>query len=381
MTNELTEITTPGLNVITDGSKLIVEALARAGADIFIGYPITPANLIYQYALKRFDNFLAAPDEITVLQWMCGLSASGRLPVTATSFPGYALMLESVNMAYMMELPMVIILVQRLGPATGTATCGAQGDLALINGSISGGYAIPTFSLSNTIDCWDIAQKAFKTAVDLRSPVIILTSKEEVMTLLSFDLKKLNPVSKVDRKTYAGDQPYIPYDLTKNLVPPFVSLESKDYQVRLTASTHNKMGILQNKTPEALDNSKRLHQKMLRNLDDYLYYEYDHQESAETLLVSYGITARAARESIIKLRNSGYKISMLIVKTLLPVSDKIYDIINSFTSVYIAEENLTGQYRQVLFGSRSPGHINGINKIGKMIRPKEIIEEIINGSK
>ncbi|MCF8367604.1 MAG: hypothetical protein K9G76_01085 [Bacteroidales bacterium] len=367
--------------IFTDGSKLIAEALARSGADIFIGYPITPANLIYQYALNRFDSFLAAPDEITTLQWMCGFSGSGYLPVTATSFPGFALMLESINMAYMMELPMVIILVQRLGPATGTATCGAQGDLALINGAISGGYAIPTFSISSTLDCWDMAEKALKTAVMLRSPVILLTSKEEVMTLLSFDKLALKKIEKVERKQYSGAHPYINYQPDEKLVPAFVSLESNDYQVRLTASTHNKAGILQNKTAEALDNTKRLHNKALRNIDLYTCFEYDHQDGAEVILVSYGISARASREAVIRLRDTGQKISLLIVKTLLPVSEEIYNIIEKFKRVYIAEENLTGQYRQILFGSKTPSHITGINKIGKMIRPKEIMEEILHDGK
>ena len=120
--------------VLLDGSRLIVEALARAGADAYVGYPITPASLIYTYSSRRFPAALPAPDEITALQWMAGLAAAGHLPVTATSFPGFALMVESINMAYMMELPMLIILVQRLGPATGTATAGAQGDLLLLNG-------------------------------------------------------------------------------------------------------------------------------------------------------------------------------------------------------------------------------------------------------
>ena len=119
---------TPQLALI-DGSRLIVEACVQAGADVFVGYPITPASLIYNYSSQRFPTTLPAPDEITTLQWMCGLAASGRLPVTATSFPGFALMLETLNMAYMMELSLLVILVQRLGPATGTATAGAQGDL------------------------------------------------------------------------------------------------------------------------------------------------------------------------------------------------------------------------------------------------------------
>lgn len=96
------------MQALIDGSRLITEALVRAGAEVFIGYPITPANNLYLFSGKRFKTFFAAPDEITTLQWMSGFSAAGKLSVTATSFPGFALMLESINMAYMMELPMVI---------------------------------------------------------------------------------------------------------------------------------------------------------------------------------------------------------------------------------------------------------------------------------
>lgn len=82
-------------NVLLEGSLLIIESLARAGADVFIGYPITPANLLYLYASRRFPVALAAPDEITTLQWMSGFAAAGKIPVTATSFPGFALMVET----------------------------------------------------------------------------------------------------------------------------------------------------------------------------------------------------------------------------------------------------------------------------------------------
>ena len=108
--------------VMIDGSRIIVEAMARAGVDAYIGYPITPANWLYAYAQRRIPISLSAPDEISALQWATGISSAGKLPMTATSFPGLALMLESLNMAYMMELPMVIVLAQRLGPSTGSAT-------------------------------------------------------------------------------------------------------------------------------------------------------------------------------------------------------------------------------------------------------------------
>ncbi len=96
--------------VLIDGSRLIIEALARGGADVYVGYPITPSNWLYAYARQRFPVFLPAPDEISALQWAAGFAATGKFPVTATSFPGFALMLETVNMAYMMELPLLIIL-------------------------------------------------------------------------------------------------------------------------------------------------------------------------------------------------------------------------------------------------------------------------------
>ena len=363
--------------IFTDGSKLMTEALVRAGADIFIGYPITPANLLYQYGSRRYPHFMAAPDEITTLQWMCGYAASGLLPVTATSFPGFALMLESVNMAFMMELPMVIILVQRLGPATGTATCGAQGDISLLNGCISGGYTLPVISTSSMSDCWDMAEAALKLAADLRSPVILLSSKEEVMTYRSFDINKLKHIDKVERKYYNGKETYQPYRADEKLVPDFVSLQSKEHRLRLTASTHDKMGILQNTTPEALENTLRIHQKAIHNMDSYLYYEISEEADADVLLLSYGISSDACREAQRNLNAAGKKVSLLIAKTLLPVHPLYYDIIAKYRHVVFVEENHQGLYKQILFGHQQVKNMSTVNAIGRMVYPSEIMEEVM----
>lgn len=363
--------------IFCDSSKLLTEGLAQAGADVFIGYPITPANLLYQYSSRRFPVFMAAPDEITTLQWMSGYSASGRVPVTATSYPGYALMIEGINMAYMMELPMVIVLVQRLGPATGTATMGAQGDISPINGTISGGMSIPTISVSNAADCWELSAKAVEVAVKYRTPVVLLTSKEEVMTMFNIDKKSLKPISKVSRKFYDSNEQYIPYKPGENMVSEFLPLTNTKHQVRFTASTHDQKGILQNSTKEALNNSKRLHNKITSNIDDFTCFELDEQEGADTLIVTFGVTSQATREAVVNLRNEGKKVSMLIAKTLLPVPAIYYTICEKYKKVFIAEENLTGQYRQLLFGAVPPAHIKGINEFGKMISPDFIKENIL----
>lgn len=363
--------------VLTDSSRLIVESLARAGADSFVGYPITPANLLYLYASKRFPVFTAAPDEITTLQLMSGYATAGRIPVTATSFPGYALMIEGINMAVMMELPMVIVLVQRLGPATGTATLGAQGDISLLQGTISGGMALPAFSISSPLDCWELSAEAVEVAVKYRTPVVIFTSKEEVMTQYSFDTRTLRPLSRVKRAEWADDETCETHGDRQSLVPPLRPVTSRSRQVRFTASTHDADGIIQNASPEGLNNSVRLHRKVVENLAEYTRYDLDEQEGADTLIVSFGITAQAAREAVDTIRCDGKKASLLVPKTLLPVPRVYYEICARYRRVFFAEENLTGQYRQLLFGAAPPGHIEGINQFGKMITP-ETIREAVN---
>lgn len=360
-----------------DGSRLITEALVRAGADTFVGYPITPANLLYLYATKRFPIMLAAPDEITTLQWMSGFAVAGHVPVTATSYPGYALMVESIGMAAMMELPMVIVLVQRLGPATGTATCGAQGDLNVVYGTMSGGYSIPTFSISSYHDCWELSAKAVHTAIQLRTPVVLLTSKEMVMTLQSFDLSTLPEIKPKQVKLYNGSGAYLPYKADESLIPDFLPVSQNQHQVRITASTHDTKGILQNVLPEAIENTKRLEQKLRKHLDEYTAFEFDEQEGSERLIITYDISSQASREAVATIRAKGEKISLLVAKTLLPIPKVYVEIASRYPRVVVVEENLTGQLRQLLFGVAGRNGVSGVNGIAKMISPTEIIEEVL----
>lgn len=360
--------------VLTDGSRLIAEACVRAGADVYVGYPITPASLIYAYASRRFPAVLPAPDEITALQWMAGLSATGHLPVTATSFPGLALMVESINMAYMMELPMLIVLVQRLGPSTGTATAGAQGDLLLLHGLISGGYPLPVLCVADLHDCWRLPPVALRLAVEARTPVVLLTSKEMVMTQRSLDLERLEAIEPVERTFYEGTAPYRPYAAPDSMVPPFLPVGNDRHQVRLTASTHDTRGILRHATGEALANTRRLPAKVEAHTP--ALYDLDEQVGAKTLVMTYGITTGAAREAVAALRERGTPVSLMVARTLLPVPAAYYEVLDRYPRVVIAEENLQGQFARVLFGQRLPQKVRPVNGIARMIPPERIIAEV-----
>lgn len=360
------------LPTLIDGSKIITEALVRSGADVFIGYPITPSNLFYSYGKLRFPSFYAAPDEITVMQWMAGFSSAGRLPVTATAFPGLALMVESLNMAYMMELPMILIVTQRLGPSTGSATTGAQGDLAILNGLISGGYPLPVFCPSDFNDAWWIGAKAVKTAIEFRTPVILLTSKEMIMTNKSFDLASLSEINKVKRPEVKLNGTYQPYKPDDNLVPPFLPVSNTKYQVRINASTHDHDGMIRKNSPESLNNTKRLKQKFEIKKEELADYSVSHIEGAEALIVTYGISADAARDAREQLIQEGEKVDLMVVKTMIPVSDLIIGEMEKYSRIIFVEENIGGQFKEMIFGKRHYAHINQVNKIGSMISPQEI---------
>jgi 2-oxoglutarate ferredoxin oxidoreductase subunit alpha len=365
-----------GCRLFLDGSRLIIESLARAGADTYVGYPITPANLLYSYGFQRMEAALAAPDEISALQWMAGFSAGGRLPVTATSFPGFSLMLESINMAHMMELPMVIILAQRLGPSTGSATVGASGDLLLLAGMISGGHSLPVFCPTDLDDCWELAALALHTAVQLRSPVVLLTSKEMVMTQRDFDPAGLKAIDRVPLES--DGTLWEDAVAQEKMVPKLTSISSAPSQVRLTASTHDRCGIHASLAPDALANTRRLHEKSLRYLPSYFRMELNEQPGADTIVVAWDVTAQAARHATGTLRKQGRRVSLLLPKTLLPVSPCLPEILARYPRVVIAEENLTGQFGQLLYGATGRTGLRKVTGIGRLLSPPDIAAAVID---
>ncbi|MFQ6055256.1 MAG: hypothetical protein ACE5J3_04665, partial [Methanosarcinales archaeon] len=149
--------------------------------------------------------------------------------------------------------------------------------------------------------------------------------------------------------------------------------------VRATASTHDEDGYLQKISENALKNSLRLEQKLERNINLFPACLHDQHQNAENLVISYGITNYAAKQAVLQLRSNGIKISNLTILTLFPVQvDQIKKAVNEtgIKRVIIPEENHTGQYRIILQGKGcfKENEVIGVNKIGSLITPQEIIK-------
>lgn len=368
-----------GRRTFTDGAQLVALGALHAGVDYFVGYPITPASGIFSAMIKGGVG-IAAPDEITALQYLIGGSAAGRKAMTATSAPGFLLMAEGFGAALMMETPLTLVLVQRLGPATGSATMNAQGDVMLASGIVSGGFVPPVLCPSTVEECAEITALAVNVSETLRVPTIVLTEKEMVVGKRTIDLDKIVLPPVANRAVYDGrPEEFQPYgNLDERDVPPFRPVGDPDCQIRLTASTHDAAGFIKALDPKVRRNTERL--MVSRHTELLPACRVDAQKGAEEAIVSYGFTNYAAAEAVRRLRAAGRRVTHVTVRTLFPVlADQIAAALEGTKRVVVPEENLSGQYCRVLLGE---GLLRGqdvvrINRMGLCVTPEEIVAAFV----
>jgi 2-oxoglutarate ferredoxin oxidoreductase subunit alpha len=370
---------------IASGNEMIARGAVQAGCRFFAGYPITPASGIYRKMIEllqeRGDLALSAPDEISALAYCVGASMRGVKAMTATSGPGWALMIETVQYALMTETPLVIALVQRLGPSTGGATQGAQGDVLFAEFCTSGGYTIPVLCPSTPVECFELTMLAFSWAEILRMPVILLTDKEVAMTTGRVEFGRLLNLRSAERERVApasnGSNGHKMYDFARpDEIPPFVPV-GEAWKATATGSAHNKSGELKKNDGETLEVLKHLEEKVAHRRDGLVVLKRDCEPAAETLILSYGITARAMAEAVAAARRLGKRVSAINLLTLFPIPERqILQAAAAVRRVVVAEENFSGQYRSLLGGLLKDKEVIGVNKIGSMITPGEILEAI-----
>jgi 2-oxoglutarate ferredoxin oxidoreductase subunit alpha len=377
---------------IRSGSEMIAEGALRAGCSFFAGYPITPASGIYETMMRRLPKHagggiaISAPDEISALAYCVGASLRGVKAMTATSGPGWALMIETVQYAVMTETPVVIAVVQRLGPSTGGATQGAQGDILLTEFVTSGGYTIPIFCPSNPLECFELTVLAFSWSERLRTPVILLTDKETAMTYESIDLGELHDLSALERQVFEPEEGngekiqarFQTYGFSEAQDVPEFSPVGGPWKVTATGSMHDKSGRLRKNTDESIEVLHHLQRKIVVHAEELALVKSDIERGAPTLVLSYGVTARTAHEAVLRARKEGLKVSWLNVLSLFPIPErKIRSSLDGAQKVIIPEENLTGQYRSVIQYLLNDREVVGVNRVGRMITPEEILSEIL----
>ncbi len=369
---------------LMEGNEAIARGALAAGCRFFAGYPITPATTILNYMLNLLTSVggvcLQAEDEIASIGACLGASMSGLKVMTATSGPGISLYSEQISFAVGSEIPIVIVDVQRLGPSTGSATRGADGDINFLRWGNSGGMPAIVLAPVNAADCFTLTVQAFNLAEKFRCPVFIASNKEIAMTRESVDLDALHIPDIINRKAPPAGNPFLPFQVSEGqTVPDFLPIGG-NLSVRQTSSTHGENGYITTDQGEIARILLRLKAKLETAVDGFSFYELFVADESDTLIIAYGVTARAAKSVYKAMKSSGKPVRLLILKTLWPVPEGVIrKAAENVKRVVVVEMNL-GQYvREIerILGQKKVDFCGQMD--GWLISPDKIKEAVTNG--
>ncbi len=368
------------MRALLTGNEAVAEGALKAGCNFYAGYPITPSSEIMHYMArelpKRGGTFIQAEDELAAINMVVGAALAWAKAMTATSGPGFSLMQEAIGYAVMVEAPIVVVDVMRAGPATGQATKPAQGDVLQARWGRHGDQYVVVLAPESPQDAYELTWFAFKVAVELRVPVIVLSDE---FVGHGREVVELRDLGEVKVREYVPSTPPFHSD-DPRVAPPLPPLGEGHY-VLVTGSTHDGWGRRDVHSFEThFKLVRRLKDKVVLNSDWIFKYEFVGSEEPEVLLVAYGSTARSAEEAVIRLRGEGIKAGLLKLKTLWPLRTEVIRKYGEGAELVVVPELNLGQFvmdvERALRGSsaevRHYGKVGG----GIPIYPSELISFI-----
>lgn len=363
------------------GNEAVAEAAILAGVRFFAGYPITPATEIAEIMSARMPEvdgvFLQLEDELASMAAVVGASMAGVKAMTATSGPGFTLKQENLGYAAMIEMPCVIVDVQRGGPSTGLPTLPAQGDVMQTRWGTHGDHPIVVLSPATVKEAFDLTINAVNISEMIRNPVILLSDAVVGHIREKVEIPDPESITLINRKvTNLPPESYKPYVAGEDGVSEF-AYRGEGYRYHITSNVYDEEGFPatnNHKVANAL--LRRLHSKIEYYKDKITYYKTYDVDDAEILLVAYGCTARTAKEAVKMLRKEGTKVGLLQLQTIWPFPAEIVKNYSAGAkAVIVPEMNLGQLISEVRLSTQKD--VIGLNRVdGRMITPHEIIEKV-----
>ena len=365
------------------GDHACAEGAIYAGMRFFAGYPITPAPEIAELLSERLPElggqYIQMEDEIASMSAILGASVAGAKSMTATSGPGFSLMMENLGLGYMMEVPTVVVNVQRGGPSTGLPTSVGQQDMMQARFGTHGDFTSIALAPQSPQEAFDVTIRAFNIAERLRTPVLVMMDEavghmhERVVVPPPGEI----PLVRRSRPS-VGPAEYQPYHPGADLVPP-MALAGDGYAVRFTGLTHDETGRAVTNYAAQTALVPRLREKILRNREVYERVDQYRTDDASVLVVSYGITARAARRAVDLAREHGVAAGLFRPITVWPFPEGPLLALKHVKHIVVAEINL-GQVKlevERIAGRHVDVTLVG-NPGGKVPDPESIAEALVH---
>ena len=354
-----------------------------AGCSFFAGYPITPASEVAEGAARLFPRiggtYIQMEDELGSIASVIGASWGGAKSMTATSGPGFSLMMENYGYAAMTETPCVIVNVQRTGPSTGQPTLGAQGDMMQCRWGTHGDFEAIALAPSTVQECMDFTIEAFNLAEKYRNPVCVMTDgemghlRERIIIPDEKDLKLTNRVSAtIDKKKFI---PFSGSQTRKSKVPDFPTFGT-GYHIYVTGLTHNEKGFpATDKQKDHEKLVKRITEKITDDIDKLTMIEKMNLDDADIVFITYGASARPAETAMEMARAKGKKVGLLRLKIVWPFPEKIVNkLAKQVDKIIVPEMNLGQIYHPIKEAACGLCEVVCAPKIGgEMHLPQELL--------
>lgn len=363
----------------------LVAASKKSGLDLFYGsYPITPASDIL-HELAKHKNFgvrtFQAEDEIAAMCSVIGASFGGKLGITASSGPGIALKGEAIGLGVMLELPMVIINVQRGGPSTGLPTKTEQADLLQALYGRNGEAPMPIVSASTPSDCFEAAYEACRISIEHMTPVFFLSDgyiangSEPWKFPNASALPAIKPRF-VEPKT---DETYLPYKRDENLVRDWATPGSAGYEHRIGGLEKEDETGNVSYDPENHEKMVKIREAKIQKIADFVPLQKINNglERGEVLILSWGSTYGVIKTAVKECLSDDISIGHAHLRYLNPLPKNLKEIIDNFDTVIIPEMN-NGQLIKII-RDKFLVDAKGLNKIkGVPFSTQEIVDSIKN---
>ncbi|MGZ3957477.1 MAG: 2-oxoacid:acceptor oxidoreductase subunit alpha [Flavisolibacter sp.] len=365
----------------------LIAASVKSGLTLFLGtYPITPASDIL-HELSRYKNFgiktFQAEDEIAGITAAIGASYGGHLGVTSTSGPGMALKSEAMGLAMMLEIPLLIIDVQRGGPSTGLPTKTEQSDLLQAYYGRNGESPMPVIAASTPSDCFEVAYEAVRIAIEHMTPVILLSDgyiangAEPWKFPTSSALKPIHTSFKTELGH--GETKFQPYQRDEKLVRPWA--------IPGTAGLEHRIGGLEKENitgnvsydPENHQLMVKLRQEKVEKIAQYLPEQTIDNGPAEgeVLVLGWGSTYGVIKTAVEELLKEGHSVAHAHLRYLRPFPRNLGSLLSRYKKILVPEIN-NGQLIRIIRDAYLVD-ARGYNKImGVPITKTELVEAIKN---
>ena len=367
------------------GDHACAEGAILAGCRFFAGYPITPATEIAERMSVRLPQtggvFIQMEDELASMNAILGASWAGAKAMTATSGPGFSLMMENLGLGIMTETPCVLVNVQRGGPSSGLPTMVAQQDMMQARWGAHGEYEIVALAPTCPQDLLDLTVRAFNLSERYRMPVLVMTDAEVGHMTEKVVIPPPEAIDIVDRpQVRKGDVEPDRFRIFRD-VPGAVSpmaVAGEGYRIHITGLTHDERGYPA-MSPEMHEwKIRRLVSKVRDHRDDIVQLEEEHTEDAEVVVVSYGISARTSMWPVEQARQEGIRVGTLRLVTVWPFPDEIIRRLSKRVRAFVVPEiNLGMVSREVERCAAGQAFVLGANRAGGDVLEREYVLRII----